>query len=181
VTDLEASLPAPSLHSRAARRATSPGIDTDKSLKSAKPPSEPLTTRPSVLGQQGGGITKKTKHGRKAVLSSKARKRKDKAMDKAEAVLDRTVNKIQRRKGQSKVIKSRSQAWDEINKRLGDSRTAARDQMTVTGGNDEDEGAAATDDDEVAIPDGPSTQETQLKSQEAAQRTSREGSQNDIL
>ncbi|KAK3378196.1 Alb1-domain-containing protein [Podospora didyma] len=104
-----------SLHSRAARRATSPGIDTDKSLKHVKPPVDTTTdVRPAVLAaHHAAGITKKSK---KAVLSFKARRRQEKNMDKAEAVMDRTAKKVERSKGQAKVIFSRRRTWDEINK-----------------------------------------------------------------
>jgi hypothetical protein len=132
-------LAAPSLHSRAARRATSPGIDTDKSLKKLKPPTESIDSRPSVLAHHGGGIKKKAKHGRKAVLSTKARRRRDKAMDMAEAVLDRTATKIERSKGQSKVIKSRKQTWDDINKRLVEGQVAKHAGMDVAKDDTEDD------------------------------------------
>lgn len=110
---------APSIHSRAARRATSPSIDTDKSLKNVRPPPEPVDHRPPVLAaHQGGGVTKKSKAGRKAVLSAKARRRQAKSMDRAEAVMDRTAVKVQKSKGHAKVIGSRKRTWDEINKQL---------------------------------------------------------------
>ncbi|CRK04220.1 hypothetical protein BN1723_008849 [Verticillium longisporum] len=67
---------APSKHSRAARRETDVDIDTDKSLKNVKAPAESVDARPSVLqAQHGAGITKRSKAGRKAVLSTKARRR----------------------------------------------------------------------------------------------------------
>ncbi|KAK1760754.1 Alb1-domain-containing protein [Echria macrotheca] len=104
-----------SQHSRAARRATSPSIDTDKSLKNVKPPQELDDRRPSVLAvHQASGVSKKSK--RKTAMSSKARKRHERSMDKAEAVMDRTATKVQRSKGSLKVIQARKRTWDEINK-----------------------------------------------------------------
>ncbi|KAL2157205.1 hypothetical protein VTH06DRAFT_6341 [Thermothelomyces fergusii] len=113
----------PSIHSRAARRATSPSIDTDKSLKNVRPPQESVDRRPAVLAARqaaaGGGI-KKAKSGRKAVLSSKARRRREQSMSRAEAVMDRTAVKIQKSKGHAKVIHARKKTWDEINKEAFD-------------------------------------------------------------
>ncbi|KAL2135064.1 hypothetical protein VTI74DRAFT_9880 [Chaetomium olivicolor] len=110
---------APSLHSRAARRASSPSINTDKSLKDVRPPQESVDRRPAVLAaHHSGGVTKKAKSGRKAVLSSKARRRQEKSMDRAEAVMDRTALKVQKSKGHAKVINSRKKTWDEINKEV---------------------------------------------------------------
>jgi hypothetical protein len=67
-----------------------------------------------------GGVTKKAKTGRKAVLSSRARRRQEKSMDRAEAIMDRTAVKVQKSKGHAKVINSRKKTWDEINKEAFD-------------------------------------------------------------
>ncbi|KAL1871048.1 hypothetical protein VTK73DRAFT_2283 [Phialemonium thermophilum] len=105
---------APSVHSRSARRATSPGIDTDKSLKNVRPPPESINQRPAVLAaHHGSGVTKKTK--RKVTPSSKARRRQEKGIDRAEAVMERTAKKIQKSKGQARKIQARRKTWDEIN------------------------------------------------------------------
>ncbi|KAL2760441.1 hypothetical protein ACRALDRAFT_1073709 [Sodiomyces alcalophilus JCM 7366] len=110
----------PSKHSRAARRATSPSIDTDKSLKNVKPPPESVDYRPAVLkAHHESGVTKKTKQGRKAALSSKARRRRGKDLERAEAILERTAIKIEKSKGRSRVIQSRRKAWEEVNKMHG--------------------------------------------------------------
>jgi len=104
---------APSKHSRAVRRAASPSINTDKSLKEVKPPSEP---RQAILEAHTGSGVKKSK-GRKAVLSSKARKRQEKGMDRAEAVMDRTEKKIEKSKGRARNVQDRSKAWEDLNKK----------------------------------------------------------------
>ncbi|TVY51717.1 hypothetical protein LCER1_G005457 [Lachnellula cervina] len=92
-----------SIHSRAAKRASSPGIDLDKSLKDLKPPENTKTSRPSVLAvHQGAGISKKSKNGRKSVPSSKARKRQEKGLDRAEAFMD----------------KKELKAWEDLNKKI---------------------------------------------------------------
>lgn len=65
-------------------------------------------------------MTKKAKSGRKAVLSTKARRRQEKSADRAEAIMDRTSVKVQKSKGHAKVIDSRKKTWDQINKEAFD-------------------------------------------------------------
>jgi primosomal protein N' len=109
---------AASVHSRAAKRASSPGIDLDKSLKDVKPP-ETKTQRPSILAiHQGAGISKKSKNGRKAVLSAKAKRRQEKGMDRAEAVMDKKEKKVEKSKGKARTVQERAKAWDELNKKM---------------------------------------------------------------
>ncbi|KAJ4414831.1 hypothetical protein N0V82_007678 [Gnomoniopsis sp. IMI 355080] len=111
---------APSLHSRAARRATSPSINTDKSLKDVQPPSESLNQRPAVLGlHQNAGVTKKSKRGRKAVMSTRARARHERGLERAEAIVDRTATKVQKSKYSASRVETRKKAWDEINAAAG--------------------------------------------------------------
>ncbi|KAJ9142571.1 hypothetical protein NKR19_g7163 [Coniochaeta hoffmannii] len=108
---------AQSVHSRAARRATSPGIDTDKSLKNVQPPPESVNIRPAVLAaHHAGGVTKKTK--RKSQLSHKARLRQERNLERAEAIAERTALKVQKSKGQARVIQSRKKTWDELNREI---------------------------------------------------------------
>ncbi|KAM0328526.1 hypothetical protein ACHAQA_004933 [Verticillium albo-atrum] len=139
---------APSKHSRAARRETDVDIDTDKSLKNVKAPAESVDARPSVLqAQHGAGIVKKNKAGRKAVLSTKARRRAEKGADRAEAIMDRTANRKEKSKGHSKVVQGRAKNWEDVNKK---SLEAVRLAMIAhkDGLVDEDEdveGAAAVD------------------------------------
>lgn len=68
-----------------------------------------------LAAHHAGGITKKSKSGRKAVLSSKARQRQEKSLDRAEAVVERTLKKVQRSKGQAQSLNTRRKTWDEIN------------------------------------------------------------------
>ncbi|KAI1432661.1 Alb1-domain-containing protein [Xylaria sp. CBS 124048] len=106
---------APSKHSRAARRATSPSIDTDKSLKNVQRPPESIDNRPSILAiHHGAGVSKKQKKGR--TLSSKARKRQEKAQDRAVAILERTEKKLDQSKDQSRTIQKRRRVWEDINR-----------------------------------------------------------------
>jgi len=106
------------VHSRASRRAASPGIDLDKSLKDVKPP-QTTEKRPSVLAiHHGAGISKKSKNGRKAVLSAKAKRRQEKGMDRAEAVMDKKETKVEKSKGRARTVQERSKAWEDLNKKM---------------------------------------------------------------
>ncbi|KAK4229816.1 Alb1-domain-containing protein [Podospora fimiseda] len=106
---------APSRHSRAARRDMPVDIDTDKSLKEARAPQDSVDNRPAVLAAfRNGGVTKK-KSGRKSVLSTKARQRQEKNMDRAEAIRERTQTKVAKSKASAKVIAHRRKPWEEIN------------------------------------------------------------------
>jgi hypothetical protein len=132
-------LAARSVHSRAAKRASSPSIDTDKSLKNVKPPVE---KRPAILAiHQGAGVTKKAKSGRKSVLSSRAKRRQDRGLDRAEAVLDKTEAKVEKSRGRARSVQARAKAWEEQNKRLGDVlRLEEEEEEDV---DDDDEGTQA--------------------------------------
>ncbi|TVY17408.1 hypothetical protein LARI1_G004216 [Lachnellula arida] len=116
-----------SIHSRAAKRASSPGIDLDKSLKDLKPPENTKTSRPSVLAvHQGAGISKKSKNGRKSVLSSKARKRQEKGLDRAEAFMDKKELKVEKSKDRARTVQERSKAWEDLNKKILAKKEAER-------------------------------------------------------
>lgn len=109
---------ASSVHSRAAKRASSPSIDTDKSLKNVKPPTESKSHRPSVLAvHQGAGVSKKSRNGRKSVLSAKAKRRQEKGLDRAEAVMDKKEKKVEKSKGKARTVQERAKAWDDLNKK----------------------------------------------------------------
>ncbi|KAI1776017.1 Alb1-domain-containing protein [Hypoxylon cercidicola] len=132
---------APSLHSRSARRATSPSIDTDKSLKNVQPPAESVDHRPSVLSiHHGAGVSKKTKKGRN--LSSKARKRFEKGQDRAAAIMERTEHKVAKSKGQARTMQSRRKAWDDINNQIPSNKKKPQDEA-----NDEEDAASELDED----------------------------------
>ncbi|KAK0635426.1 Alb1-domain-containing protein [Bombardia bombarda] len=151
----------PSAHSRAARRATSPGIDIDKSLKHVKPPVA-VESRPNVLAARLGGVTKQKSH--KPVMSSKAAKRHAKNMDRAEAIMDRTEKKVQKSKGQARTIQTRRKTWEEINKQaygatLGVEGITAPVAKKSKAQTEEDEAVAAFygDDDEEMVEAGEET------------------------
>ncbi|KAG9246483.1 Alb1-domain-containing protein [Calycina marina] len=108
-----------SVRSRASKRASSPSIDTDKSLKNVKPPNESVNYRPSVLAvHQSAGVSKKSKNGRKTLLSAKAKRRQEKGMDRAEAVMDKKEIRIVKSKDRSRTVQERSKAWEDLNKKM---------------------------------------------------------------
>ncbi|RTE69881.1 hypothetical protein BHE90_015725 [Fusarium euwallaceae] len=133
----------PSIHSRAARRATSPSIDADKSLKDVKPPPRSAPHRPSVLAaQHSAGVSKKSK--RKTAMSAKARRRHEKGLEMAEAVIERTRSKVEKSKGRGRSIQLRSKAWEEIN-RVAAEEGVEEDEVEKRNGGvelDEDMGGA---------------------------------------
>ncbi|KAI1092337.1 Alb1-domain-containing protein [Rostrohypoxylon terebratum] len=134
----------PSIHSRAARRATSPGIDTDKSLKNVQPPSESVDYRPSILSiHQGAGVTKKTKKSRN--MSSKARRRYEKGQDRAAAIMDRTEQKITKSKGQARTIQTRRKTWDEVNNQIPTTKKSREEAEEEDDSNDDREASELDD------------------------------------
>ncbi|KAI0423419.1 Alb1-domain-containing protein [Xylaria sp. FL1042] len=139
---------APSLHSRAARRATSPGIDTDKSLKDVQPPPESVDHRPSILAiHHGAGISKKQKKGR--AISSKARKRHEKAQDRAAVIMERTEKKVALSKDQSRTIQGRRKLWEEINQKISLSNGQVEPKEKTSGNGDNASGSESEFDDEM--------------------------------
>jgi hypothetical protein len=61
-------------------------------------------------------VSKKSRKGRN--VSSKARRRHEKAQDRAAAIIERTENKVAKSKGQARTIQSRSRAWDDVNQSI---------------------------------------------------------------
>ncbi|MCJ1401009.1 hypothetical protein MMC11_004221 [Xylographa trunciseda] len=110
-----------SVHSRAAKRASSPSINLDKSLKDVKPPSTGSASHPSVLSvHHGAGITKRKGKGKS--LSRQQRLRQEKGIERAEAVLDKKEKKVERNAIKGKAVKERSSAWDELNGKVHDKK-----------------------------------------------------------
>ena len=95
--------------SRAARRATSPSINTDKSLKDAPRPSD---TNPVLAPYRGAGIQKKQK---KKPLSHGQRVRHAKGLARGEAIQDRHAVKVADAKKRSRKVDLRRSLWEDIN------------------------------------------------------------------
>ncbi|KAL6879309.1 Alb1 domain-containing protein [Trichoderma novae-zelandiae] len=147
----------PAKRSRAARRATSPSINTDKSLKDVSLPattsaSSSASARPSVLAaRHSAGVTKKSKRGRQ--LSARGRRRQEKGLEMAEAFVERTSKKLERSLGRARVVQARAKKWDDINKDAEETRSNAFEVLRLATGDVEDKegetkgGEWETDDD----------------------------------
>ncbi|EGR49651.1 uncharacterized protein TRIREDRAFT_106641 [Trichoderma reesei QM6a] len=133
----------PSKRSRAARRATSPSINTDKSLKEVSLPgstskSSTSAVLPSVLAaRHSAGVTKKSKRGRQ--LSARGRRRQEKGLEMAEAFVERTSKKLEKSIGKAKVVQARAKKWDDINKAAEESRSNAFEVLRMATGEDDDD------------------------------------------
>ena len=93
-----------SLRSRAARRGTSPSIDTDKTLKAVEPPVETVQLQTNVLGLRNGGITKKKTQ---KPMSRQQRLRQQKALERADRNIDKLDRKVATSVQKEKRVKAR--------------------------------------------------------------------------
>jgi hypothetical protein len=137
---------AASKRSRAARRETSPSIDTDKSLKSAPLPDG---DKGFLAVQNDAGITKRKSKGKP--LSRNKRMRQEKGFQRAEAVLDQLDKKVETSSKRARNVKERSvrlnlyeqlkvrliiaqYPWDEVNEKVGEKKrnksTIANDELS---------------------------------------------------
>ena len=99
--------PATSIQSRAAKRASSPSLNLDKSLTSIKAPAELSNHRSSVLSvHKGAGITKRKAKGK--AMSRQQRRRQESRSERAEAVIDKTEKKVEKSLVRGKVVRERS-------------------------------------------------------------------------
>ena len=114
-----------SVRARENRRASSPSIDTDKSITEAKAPEKEKKTPKVLQIHQGAGVTKKAKSGRKAVLSARAKKRQEDAMDRAEAQMDKKSTRIEKSKDRARNTQNRSKDWEEQNRKAEEARRMA--------------------------------------------------------
>ncbi|KAF2198927.1 hypothetical protein GQ43DRAFT_482902 [Delitschia confertaspora ATCC 74209] len=109
-----------SVHSRAARRAVSPSIDLDKSLKNLPRPESPSSAskaksaNPRVLTAQPTGVTKRNKS---KPLKRAQRLRQIKAMERAADDMDKLEVKVKKSVTKEKTVKERSKAWEDVNGR----------------------------------------------------------------
>lgn len=92
---------ADSLHSRAARRETSPSADVDKSLKSM-PRVETPTKQPVI---NHAGISKKKSKTKALTRAQKLRQQK--GIERAESVMDQLETKISKSIGRAKAVNAR--------------------------------------------------------------------------
>jgi len=106
-----------SIHSRAARRATSPSIDTDKSLKNAALPKDGGDSLYHYHDRHGGGVTKR--RAKISPLKRQKRLRKEKDIQRAEAVLDQLERKVEKSQSKGRSVKGRRHDWEDVNDKLG--------------------------------------------------------------
>ncbi|KAL2075462.1 hypothetical protein VTL71DRAFT_405 [Oculimacula yallundae] len=171
-----------SVHSRAAKRASSPGIDLDKSLKEVKPPSTTKNQRASVLAiHQGAGITKKSKNGRKSVLSAKAKRRQEKGLDRAEAVIDKKEIKIEKSKDRARTVQERAKAWEEQNKKIL-AKKEADEALALEKEKEDEEWQDAEDmEEDVQTESAPATDEVNMEDVETAKSVPLPADEDEIL
>ncbi|PNS19336.1 hypothetical protein CAC42_2513 [Sphaceloma murrayae] len=101
-----------SLHSRAARRETSPSLNVDKSILNAEPPTkEKAVNHASIYA----GISKKKKG---KPLTRQQRLRQEKGMERAEQNLDKLSKKVADSHFREKKVKTRNAAWEELNEKV---------------------------------------------------------------
>jgi hypothetical protein len=61
-------------------------------------------------------------------MSAKARKRQERGLQMAEAVVERTSKKLEKSKGRERNIVERSQAWEKINKEAEAAEREAKEE-----------------------------------------------------
>ncbi|KAK7516288.1 hypothetical protein IWZ03DRAFT_186306 [Phyllosticta citriasiana] len=129
-----------SKHSRAARRAEEP-VDKSLALTDAstiKPTRPKVTT--SVLAAQNAGVSKKQKQKR---LTHHQRVRQERAVEKADANMDKHERKVEESKRRGKRVQDRRKDWESLN---GDKRPS-NPFAALNHGN--------TDDVDMEAPSGP--------------------------
>jgi hypothetical protein len=130
------------VHSRAARRAASPSIDLDKTLRKttrdSTSPSRPSNAKPHALAAQNAGIQKKQKKG---TMTRAQRLRHQKGLERAGEILDKRQVKVVKSIGKQENIKNRAQGWEDVN---GDGKKKKKKTKTV------DEAEAAEEADKIS-------------------------------
>jgi len=130
----------PSLHSRAARRASSPSLNLDKSIKSLPRPTSP-TRRDEDLSNQdkifrkvldvthrtiNNGITKKRDvQGKRGNRTKLQKKRVEKGKVRAEGFTEILEKKTTVSVKKAKVIKERGSDWETVNSQVVNNPFAA--------------------------------------------------------
>ena len=107
-----------SIHSRAARRGASP---PPKDLKTKSAPAEESEYKPWLHNAQNAGVSKKKKTKN---LSHQQRLRQQRALDKADANVDKLEKKVADSKSRGKKVNARRMDWEELNEKLEGKRRA---------------------------------------------------------
>ncbi|KAK5200352.1 hypothetical protein LTR99_009151 [Exophiala xenobiotica] len=96
--------------SRASKRATSPSIDVDKSVKNAPRASD---ATPVLAARPASGVTKSKS--KQKPLTRGQRRRHEKGLARAEVVQDRLSKKADEAVSKLKKIRDRAKLWDDVN------------------------------------------------------------------
>ncbi|KAK5723350.1 hypothetical protein LTR15_005048 [Elasticomyces elasticus] len=131
-----------SFRSRAARRGASPPVKDAPA--NAKPAVKETEYKPWLHNAQNAGISKKQKA---KPLKRQQKVRQARAMEKADAVVDKLERKVADSKARSKRIQSRAKAWEELNEQ------AVLKKTVVEGKVEGATAAAEKDEDEVKMDD----------------------------
>ena len=107
-----------SIHSRAARRGASP---PPKDLKTKPAPAEESDYKPWLHNAQNAGVSKKKKTKN---LSHQQRLRQQRALEKADANVDKLEKKVANSKSRGKKVNARRMDWEELNEKLEGKRRA---------------------------------------------------------
>ncbi|KAI9711842.1 MAG: hypothetical protein M1820_001987 [Bogoriella megaspora] len=113
--------------SRAARRAVSPSINTDKSLKNVEVPVETAQFQANILSLRSGGIEKK----KSKPLRRQKRLRQQKGAEKADRNFDKLDNKVAKSREKGKKVKARRGNWDDLNRAM--TQQKGKDDFQKTG------------------------------------------------
>ncbi|TKA79499.1 hypothetical protein B0A55_02441 [Friedmanniomyces simplex] len=113
-----------SFRSRAARRGASPPAKD----VAVKPSSKETEYKPWLHNAQNAGITKKQKA---KPLKRQQKVRQQRAMEKADAVVDKLERKVADSKARSKRIQSRAKAWEELNATSAPVKKTAAEETAV--------------------------------------------------
>lgn len=80
--------------------------------------------------------------GSKGKMSAKARRRHERGMQMAEAVLERTSLKLEKSLGRGKNVQDRAKAWELINKRAAEEEQKAQEEGRKDGWETDEEADA---------------------------------------
>ncbi|KAF2838124.1 hypothetical protein M501DRAFT_1004970 [Patellaria atrata CBS 101060] len=119
----------PSLHSRAARRASSPSLNTDKSLKNIPLPAN--TKQTFTLNKAHNASIPKRK--KQKQLTRQQRLRREKGIERAEVIGERLEVKREKSGKREKRVKERSREWEVVNGKGGGAATIEFGELGTRG------------------------------------------------
>ncbi|KAH8725750.1 Alb1-domain-containing protein [Phaeosphaeriaceae sp. PMI808] len=142
------------IHSRAARRASSPSLNLDKTLKTKPTRDSASPSRPSqakhhtvLATNHNGGIQKKSSN--KNNMTRAQRLRHQKGLERAADNLDKMQVRVVKSLGKEQVIKGRSKGWDDVNAE-GVGRKKGRKSAGVVEGDEVENEGEWVDDEDIA-------------------------------